>query len=52
MVANVLATNGEEWTSIFKEYNSGTYNNQYMIADMKRFSPGLGAQPGFLWIIE
>jgi Phospholipase B len=27
MVANVLATSGEEWTEIFSKYNSGTYND-------------------------
>ena len=26
-----MASNGEEWTNIFKKENSGTYNNQYMI---------------------
>jgi hypothetical protein len=30
-VANCLANNGFEWTSIFKKYQSGTYNNQYMV---------------------
>ena len=34
ILANRLASNGEEWTSIFKKENSGTYNNQYMILDL------------------
>jgi hypothetical protein len=52
LVANLLATSGEEWTSIFIKNNSGTYNNQYMVVDTKQFIPGVGAQSGFLWIVE
>lgn len=51
-MVNSLATGGEEWTTMYKKYNSGTYNNQYMVVDMKKFVPGEGAKPGFLWIIE
>lgn len=51
-MTNSLARNGQEWTTIYARYNSGTYNNQYMVVDMKQFVPGEGAKPGFLWIIE
>uniref|UniRef100_A0A4W3IB51 Phospholipase B-like n=1 Tax=Callorhinchus milii TaxID=7868 RepID=A0A4W3IB51_CALMI len=40
IVANRLAKNGEQWASIFKRFNSGTYNNQWMIVDYNYFIPG------------
>jgi hypothetical protein len=52
LLANTLANNGQEWTELFKINHSGTYNNQYMIVDTKRFTPGVGAKRGFLWIVE
>lgn len=33
VVANRLAKSGGEWCQIFSRYNSGTYNNQWMIVD-------------------
>ena len=33
-VANLGADSGEEWVDLFKAYNSGTYNNQWMILDV------------------
>lgn len=52
MVANRLARNGSEWAEIFGRYNSGTYNNQFMIIDYKQFIPGQQIQSDFLWILE
>lgn len=40
IVANRLAVTGKEWADIFSMYNSGTYNNQWMIVDYKHFTPG------------
>ncbi|XP_034026103.1 putative phospholipase B-like 2 [Thalassophryne amazonica] len=40
IVANRLASSGKEWAEIFKMYNSGTYNNQWMIVDYNYFTPG------------
>lgn len=40
IVANRLAVTGKEWAEIFSLYNSGTYNNQWMIVDYKHFTPG------------
>uniref|UniRef100_A0A7N8XR03 Phospholipase B-like n=1 Tax=Mastacembelus armatus TaxID=205130 RepID=A0A7N8XR03_9TELE len=40
IVANRLAATGKEWAEIFKKYNSGTYNNQWMIVDYNHFTPG------------
>ena len=36
IVANRLATSGEEWIDIFKKENSGTYNNQFQILDLNK----------------
>lgn len=36
-VANAMAVNGSEWLKYLQIYNSGTYNNQYMIFDNKLF---------------
>jgi hypothetical protein len=51
-IAHSFATNGKDWVDIFTKYNSGTYCNQYMVVDMKKFIPGQGPQTGFLWITE
>ena len=36
MLANRLASSGEEWINIFKKENSGTYNNQFQILDLNK----------------
>jgi len=36
-VANRLANSAKEWTEIFKQNNSGTYNSQWMIIDYSKF---------------
>ncbi|XP_053443374.1 putative phospholipase B-like 2 [Nycticebus coucang] len=45
VVANHLALDGATWADVFKRFNSGTYNNQWMIVDYKAFIPG-GPSPG------
>eukprot|EP00906_Rhabdomonas_costata_P011186 RCo015823 len=52
LISNALARSSAEWTQIFAKHCSGTYANQWMVGDMKLFTPGEGAQPGFLHIIE
>ncbi|XP_038618687.1 putative phospholipase B-like 2 [Tachyglossus aculeatus] len=53
IVANRLATDGATWASVFKRFNSGTYNNQWMIVDYHAFSPGAAVPPaGVLTILE
>uniref|UniRef100_A0A8B9ZE90 Phospholipase B-like n=1 Tax=Anas platyrhynchos TaxID=8839 RepID=A0A8B9ZE90_ANAPL len=53
IVANRLARSGAEWATIFTQFNSGTYNNQWMVVDYKAFSPGkAGPQPGVLTVLE
>jgi len=53
IIANRLASTGKEWTEIFRRYNSGTYNNQWMIADYKLFKPGKPLPDAdLLWVLE
>ena len=52
MAATFTATKGQEWVEFFEMYNSGTYNNQYMVVDFKKYAPGSTIVPGTLWIAE
>jgi len=52
MVATRMASSGEQWSNIFAQYNSGTYNNQWQIVDYKLFTPGQPLQANTLWIAE
>jgi hypothetical protein len=38
MVSNRLARSGKEWTKLFEKFNSGTYNNQWMVLDYNKAS--------------
>lgn len=57
MIANYLAVNGSDWVAHFLTQNSGTYNNQFMVVDMKLFNPD-GATvaaklpDNLLWVVE
>ena len=51
-VANALADSGERWAELVAKHNSGTYNNQYLVVDAKRFVPGQALEPGTLWVAE
>jgi hypothetical protein len=54
-VANRLADSGKEWTEIFEENNSGTYNDQFMIIDYNKFRAGASPQnlsDNLLWVLE
>ncbi|KAK7254043.1 phospholipase B domain containing protein [Aureococcus anophagefferens] len=50
--ANVLATDGADWAAYYGAHNSGTYNNQYQVLDLKRFAPGMALERGALTIVE
>jgi len=52
MVANRIAKSGQQWSEVFSKHNSGTYNNQWIIVDNKKFTPGKPLSPGALWIVE
>ncbi|KAL9656174.1 hypothetical protein ABK040_007791 [Willaertia magna] len=53
MVANRLSTSAKQWTQLFAKYNSGTYNNQWIVVDIKRFVPGARTlDPELIYILE
>ncbi|KAF2069526.1 hypothetical protein CYY_009151 [Polysphondylium violaceum] len=52
MNANRLSTDGATWCTTFALYNSGTYNNQYIIIDYKKFTPYKELRDGALYVIE
>lgn len=52
VVANRLASSGSEWASVFKRFNSGTYNNQWMIVDYKYFNPGKPVKRNLFTVLE
>ena len=49
---NILNKKGKEWTTLFGGYNSGTYNNQWMVINYKMFKPGKPLSSGLLWVLE
>ncbi|CAJ0941033.1 unnamed protein product, partial [Mesorhabditis belari] len=53
-IATRLSTGNAQWAEIFAKYNSGTYNNQWVIVDYKKFKPGLKKLPkqGLIHILE
>ncbi|CAD6197383.1 unnamed protein product [Caenorhabditis auriculariae] len=53
-VAHRTASSGTQWAETFGKYNSGTYNNQWVIVDYKKFKPGRELQPdhGIIHVIE
>ncbi len=51
-LATRLASTAEEWVYYYSLYNSGLYNNQWMVFDYNRFHPGKGLDDGAFWIYE
>jgi hypothetical protein len=51
-VANRMGTSGASWNDAFGLYNSGTYNNQWIVVDYKLFVPGQPLASNTLWITE
>ncbi|KAF4106634.1 phospholipase B-like 1 isoform X1 [Onychostoma macrolepis] len=51
-VAHALACTGKQWAHIFSKHNSGTYNNQYMVVDLKRVSLGKQIEDWSLTVVE
>ena len=53
MVANRLTDDGYSWTQIFSKYNSGTYNNQFHILNLKLIDTEKKTiSPGAMYIVE
>ncbi|XP_074553002.1 phospholipase B-like 1 [Halichoeres trimaculatus] len=51
-LANGLARDGEEWAKTFSLYNSGTYNNQYMVLDRSKVKLNVSVSDGALTVVE
>ena len=51
-VANQMARGGAQWAEVLAAHNSGTYNNQYMVLDLNRFTPGQPLPANLLWVVE
>jgi len=47
-----VADSGKEWTTEFIKENSGTYNNEYIVLDSKKFQRGVKPTSDLLWMIE
>jgi len=51
-LASQNAKTGAEWYKHVSFHNSGTYNNQYAIIDLKLYKPGQPLVPNTLWVME
>ncbi|XP_077414260.1 phospholipase B-like 1 [Vanacampus margaritifer] len=51
-LAHSLAHTGEEWAKVFSKFNSGTYNNQYMVVDRSKVKLGRSISDGALTVVE
>jgi hypothetical protein len=52
ILATFTTTTGREWTDKFIQYNSGTYNNEYIVVDTKVWHPGQPLNDDLVWIVE
>jgi len=52
MVANRMAKDSPDWATQFAMYNSGTYNNQWLVLDLSKFTPGKDIKPDTFWVVE
>ncbi|KAG8006400.1 Phospholipase B-like 1 [Nibea albiflora] len=51
-LAHSLARTGEDWAKTFSRYNSGTYNNQYMVLDRSKVKLNHSVEDGALTVVE
>ena len=51
-MANHMAANGSQWFDVVRRFNSGTYNNQYMILDVSKIKVGDRVEDDALWVVE
>ncbi|XP_062847005.1 phospholipase B-like 1 [Trichomycterus rosablanca] len=51
-LAHALARSGTQWAQTFSQFNSGTYNNQYMVVDVSKVKLGSSISDGALTVVE
>nr|XP_032822922.1 phospholipase B-like 1 [Petromyzon marinus] len=51
-VANMMARGGRQWGQVFARHNSGTYNNQYMVLDLKKIELKKNIADEALFVVE
>lgn len=51
-IASHMAKSGKEWAVLLGKHNSGTYNNQYMVIDLKKIQLGKSVKNDALWVVE
>jgi len=51
-LANSMATTGKQWGELVAKYNSGTYNNQYMVINYNLYKPQQLIPDGLLYVVE
>jgi len=52
LLANRMAHTSKEWAEVYSKYNSGTYNNQWIVVDLKQFERYSQLKPWTLMILE
>jgi len=51
-MANMMSSSGQDWFFYISQYNSGTYNNQYMVVNYNQFQVGQPMPDNTLWVME
>ncbi|KNC83095.1 hypothetical protein SARC_04633 [Sphaeroforma arctica JP610] len=52
VVANALSNDGATWVELFSKYNSGTYNNQWLVIDLSKWHAYQTPEKGFFYLVE
>lgn len=52
LVSLRLANDGFDWVELFRQNNMGTYNNQWMVIDYNKFTPGEKPKDGLFILVE
>eukprot|EP01089_Gocevia_fonbrunei_P003468 TRINITY_DN13445_c0_g1_i1.p1 TRINITY_DN13445_c0_g1~~TRINITY_DN13445_c0_g1_i1.p1 ORF type:complete len:542 (+),score=120.42 TRINITY_DN13445_c0_g1_i1:50-1675(+) len=52
LLSNRMAHTSKEWAEIYSKHNSGTYNNQWIVVDLKQFERYSELKPWTLMILE
>ena len=51
-MANRISKNGKDWTHTVSRYNSGTYNNQWMVIDLQKVTNNGELLDGAFFVYE